>query len=241
MCSLAFMPLCCIQGDPHWHKKSKKKNKGKFCVYYIWVFLLTDSKICKNNNKKRGLKVGANWCHLFFFAQVLVLCWHQRRKTWLDGKAEPVSFGLSNLEQNPGCSDWQSAVEHQQREPEREHSVIPWPNWLTDLNLILTVLERPVIGCLCYSVIVKLPNEDCMTRWIQIRDKCWESLSLFFLTWIQSVLLVFSFYLISYSCHFFFFFFSFSGFLDFVEISFYFSFFFFYNGNQLLQPSSALV
>lgn len=39
----------------------------------------------------------------------------------------------------------------------------------------------------------------------------------------------------------FFFFFSFSGFLDFVEISFYFSFFFFYNGNQLLQPSSALV
>lgn len=136
-----------------------------------------------------------------------------------------MSFGLSNLEQNPGCSDWQSAVEHQQREPEREHSVIQWPNWLTDSNLILTVLERPVIGCLCYSVIVKLPNEDCMTRWIQMRDKCWESLSLFFLTWLQSVLLVFSFYLISYSCHFFFFF-SFSGFLDFVEISFYLFLFF---------------
>lgn len=158
MCSLAFMPLCCIQGDPHWHKKSKKKKKQNF-VYYIWVFLLTDSKICKNNNKKRGVSLAFKTrCQLmssFFFAQVLVLCWHQRRKTWLDGKAEPVSFGLSNLEQNPGCSDWQSAVEHQQREPEREHSVIQWPNWLTDSNLILTVLERPVIGCLCYSQAAK--------------------------------------------------------------------------------------
>lgn len=70
MCSLAFMPLCCIQGDPHWHKKSKKKKKENF-VYYIWVFLLTDSKICKNNNKKRGVSLAFKTrCQLmssFFF------------------------------------------------------------------------------------------------------------------------------------------------------------------------------